>query len=544
MKPAATSGSSNRRTFPVAALFRWLLPLLPLVSCTPLVPYRTERDHSVNCPPLHLQDDPALDSFARVDPKCDSLREEVAPASAGNGGYSLHFVEFDDQGELFPGTERNPLADSEMEDFLSRVRLGSLQDDSSNPSPISVVVFVHGWKHDARSGDSNVRWFRAMLARLAIVERKSTCPRRVIGLYVGWRGDATTLADPVKNITFWTRKKAAARVADGQVRELLSRLRSIQDIRNADWNGVVEHSRRHPTEVTSSHHELACSKAMRLTIVGHSFGGLVVYKALSPSLIRDIADLNERIRDAGSPVVDPVLAREGDLIVTINPAVEAAAFVPLWRAARAANPRSYHAPVFVSITSANDDATGMAFPAARFFNTLLSKYPDGAQGERDAELKTIGHDQDHVDYTLNTLSVLNRNSRSNPLLPDPKCEALRNAPDFLTRFDGELRRLDGFANALHANPDANTLPQFFPRQFCIHARTGDADVAIALQPKSGTNLNSPVWNVYTSVPVLDSHSDLLNPVLVDFLRQLYEEGTRPETQRLSQTMTGPADAGR
>ncbi|MEO6798739.1 MAG: hypothetical protein ABI178_02195 [Rhodanobacter sp.] len=526
-----------RRAILSAGLYCGFLLILSLASCTPLAPVRTEQNASVNCMPLHLQDGSALEDFASVDPKCDDLREEVAPPSPGNGGYTLNFVEFDDQGMLFPKSEQRSLADSQMEDFLSRVRspASGAETAASDLSPTSVIVFVHGWKHNAQSGDTNVRWFRAMLARLAIVESKSSCPRRVIGLYVGWRGDATPLPDLVKDVTFWTRKKASGRVADGQVRELFSRLRAIQDIRNADWNGLVETSRRHPTDVTSSHNELACSKAMRLTIVGHSFGGLIVYNALSPSLVRDIADLNESIRDAKSPTIDPVLAREGDLIVTINPAVEASAFVPLWRAARAANPHSYHAPVFVSITSANDNATGIAFPAARFFNTLLSKYPRGADEERDAELQTVGHDQDYVDYTLNALSILNKGSKSEPLVADPICESLRNVRDFPTRFGAEMRRLDGFVNALHTTPDANALPHFFPRQFCIHANTGDPDVAIALQPKSGTNLNSPVWNVYTAVPVLDSHSDLLNPVLIDFLRQLYEEGTQSESQRLSPT---------
>jgi hypothetical protein len=76
------------------------------------------------------------------------------------------------------------------------------------------------------------------------------------------------------------------------------------------------------------------------------------------------------------------------------------------------------------------------------------------------------------------------------------------------------------------------LPQFFPRQFCIHANADQREVALALVPRPGVNLNSPVWNVYTRTPVLDSHSDLLNPMLIDFLRQMYEEGTRPETTRL------------
>jgi hypothetical protein len=63
-------------------------------------------------------------------------------------------------------------------------------------------------------------------------------------------------------------------------------------------------------------------------------------------------------------------------------------------------------------------------------------------------------------------------------------------------------------------------------------KTPDGDVALALIPKTGVNLNSPVWNVATAHPVLNGHSDLLNPLLIDVLRQLYEEGNRPETQRI------------
>lgn len=503
--------------------FGWML-----ASCTPLAPYRTVEDPSANCQPGNTRDNPQSDSFGAVDPRCDRLVEEVAPKSAeGKGGYELHFVEFDDQGELFPDIGQNGVAATQMERFLARVR--------SNPvdTPTSIVVFVHGWKHNAQSADSNVRWFRAMLDKISIVESKTNCPRHVVGLYAAWRGDATPLPDLGKDATFWTRKKTAGRVADGQVRELLGRLRAIQDIRNARWNGLVETSRRNPDALSSSGANLACAKAIRLTIVGHSFGGLIVYNALSPSLIRDVSDLNERIRDAPSASVDPVLSREGDLIVTINPAVEAAAFVPLSRAARAARPRSYHAPVFVSITSADDDATGIAFPAARFFNTLLNKYPAGADGERTAALDTIGHDQDLIDYRLDTLSALNRDRPATPLVADPVCESLRGAPDFSTRFVAEMRRLDDFSAALRTAPDANRLETFFPRQFCIHASSPSDDVAIALAPRTGVNLNSPVWNVYTAAPVLDSHSDLLNPLLIDFLRQLYEEGTRPESDRIA-----------
>lgn len=536
--------------------------LLALSSCTSLAPHRTKFGDGLNCNPINPHVDPQTDdSFGRTyDAACADLIREVATGTPQSGAYSLHFAEFDDQGLLFPATPANGLAAEQTERFLDYVReRARTHSDHDADHHLAVVVFVHGWKHDASSEDSNVRWFRAMLAKLADVETHSSCPREIVGLYAGWRGDATLLPDLFKNATFWTRKAAAEQVAEGQVRELLSRLRSIQDINNEAWNGDVERSRRAPHSLAYGY-DPGCKKTMRLIIIGHSFGGLIVYNALGQALVRDVADLHERILDAETRAADngdapaqrkdPVLVREGDLILTINPANQAARFAPLWRAARAAQPRSYHAPVFVSITSADDWATRYAFPAARFFNTLNNRYPAPADGERNAAMETMGQDLDYVDYELNTISNLKLDKQfagAKPVEANEACAALRDNPDFSARYATEIDRLNRLEQALTSEFDANCLASPrqaackdanpanaagtapFPRQFCI---AGPADTAIALIPRSAeVNLNSPIWNVYTSHPVLNSHSDLLNPILIDFLRQLYEEGTRGSLQQ-------------
>ena len=517
---------------------------LAFTACAPLRPYRTAQYAGEICTPSNPHTGPDAELYGAVDASCDHLIKEISPATSdGNHGYALHFAEFDDQGRLFPVGDEYGVAAQQTERFLSDVRAlaKSADDQQGEHVPISIVVFVHGWKHTARSDDSNVKWFRAMLAKLSDVESRSQCPRQVVGLYAGWRGAGTILPDLAEDTTFWTRKKAAGRVAEGQIRELLTRLRAIQDISNPDWNGFVENSRRHPEE-SPAESQLGCTKQVRLTIVGHSFGGLVVYNALDQSLIRDMADLHERILDVGSPPIDPLLTREGDLIVTINPAVEAARFVPLWLASRSAAPRSYHAPTFVSITSTDDNATRYAFPAARSFNTILNKYPKGNHGEHRSALKTIGQDPDYVDYDLNTISNLNKDVNRTPVVADPDCERLRDVSDFSVRYAEELKRLERFEAALRIDHDANNVLRGSPRQFCInntHNKPGNTDVAMALRPRDGVNLNSPVWNVSTSTPVINHHSDLLNPILIDFLRQLYEEGSRPDLNRLPESSLEP-----
>ena len=556
-----------RRSISILALAACLAAIIS--SCSSLAPHRTLINDQLNCAPINPHVDPlADDSFGLTrDPACARLIREISPGVAQESSpYSLHFAEFDDQGLLYPTSADNGFADQQMEQFLDYVRAtAQKRDERGEERRLAVIVFVHGWKHDARGDDSNVRWFRALLAKFADVETHSTCPRKIVGLYAGWHGNATALPDIAANLTFWARKSAAEQIAEGQIRELFGRLRSIQNIDNADWNGDVERTWRTASSTTAVH-DPGCRKKMRLLVIGHSFGGLIVYNALSQSLIRDISDLHERIlhaesaasREGAVPALrrDPMLEREGDLIVAINPANQAARYVPLWRAARSARPRSYHAPLFVSITSGDDWATRYAFPAARFFSTLSNHYPSASNGERNATLYTMGQDQEYVDYTLNTLANLNEDPAYAQIGADADCESLRYAADFSKRYNLEIDRLDKLARALTVRPDANCLTRFppaacnstnadtesaeplFPRRFCIapladrNGSTRDADVAIALRPHKEVNLNSPIWNVYTSKPVLNDHSDLLNPILIDFLRQLYEEGTRSELQRV------------
>jgi hypothetical protein len=73
--------------------------------------------------------------------------------------------------------------------------------------------------------DEDVLTFRRVLTGLNHLENQ-TCHRKVIGLYVGWRGNV--LPDPVANVSFWDRQSIAAKVAQGSVRELFARIRSLE----------------------------------------------------------------------------------------------------------------------------------------------------------------------------------------------------------------------------------------------------------------------------------------------------------------------------
>ena len=100
----------------------------------------------------------------------------------------LGFVECDDQGWLWDAKQLHAVVARLYE-----------EDGRTN---LLMVVFVHGWKHNASFDDENVKMFRTNLTELAEIERRlNPRPRRVAGVYVGWRG-LSNKAWLLKQLTF------------------------------------------------------------------------------------------------------------------------------------------------------------------------------------------------------------------------------------------------------------------------------------------------------------------------------------------------------
>ncbi len=262
------------------------------------------------------------------------------------GPYELAIVEFNDQGCCH--------------DRAQMSRLSEKLDEYSQRDAV-IIVFVHGWKHDARSDDENLRNFTDVLQQVVGAEEEqaraqSGKPRPVLGIFIGWRGmsfyDRYGIVD---NLTFWDRQDAGRRVSVGSVRELLGRLRHYRDKRKAAGGAPL------------------------LIIVGHSFGGMIVYSALAQSLI-----------EAAATPSDEIVPAFADLVLLVNPAIEAARYLPIHALVDgSAKGKHDQPPVFVCATARNDWATRFAFPAGNAYTLLTESYKDAR--ERQAMLSTIGH---------------------------------------------------------------------------------------------------------------------------------------------------------
>lgn len=401
--------------------------------------------------------------------------------------YTLGFVEFDDIGLLYDRAQ--------MTRLLERVR-----EEAANP--MTLVVFVHGWRHNASADDANVEGLRDLLNQLAESEDKAAHgpqpKRKVFGIYVGWQGRSLRGPDLWEYTSFWDRKAVATHVAQGSVRELFAELRLLRN------------------STTAHNSDSAHSAPMRMIIVGHSFGGLVVYHAVSQYLL-------ESAVEHGPQAQDPQVRAFGDLVVLVNPAFEASRYDPLHSITARQTYHTRQRPVFIAVTAENDIATGFAFPSGRALNTLLER--ERTYDGKQANKKTVGHIPRYRTHALRHCPRVCEGEEEPPSLKRAcRCEDRSSASaaqnplpcnerDQTTEFENEWR---------HA-PEGG-LKDNWVRRFCgdavlSHETHGEED------RKDGEKYdpNNPFWIVSADPGVIDGHNGISKPAFTEFLRQIFNE---------------------
>jgi hypothetical protein len=382
---------------------------------------------------------------------CEINSIEIAKIDGAKPIYKFFFVEFDEQGRLYDDRQLNNLLD-----YLSH-KIKVYEDESKGkvslpegkfPEPdVSLVTFVHGWRHTAHFNDDNVKLARLILQYTYEGEQRppqSTPtgePREVVGIYVGWRGKSLSIlgagvsqerldepykksvndpskSDPTEILTVFDRKNTAQNVAIGSVRELFSYLRSFKQKANELRGRCKENT------------GLFKCQSVRHLIVGHSFGGLIAYNSQSESLIDSVTkgalgfetECNDNpinVSDGTQSVQNfsgdsQLVKQESDLTIVINSAVEGVRYEPLFQAIeRRRYPpnklRSFcknQRPVFIGISN-NDFPNKVAFPVARRFSTLFeSTDPIAPQGSSSDTYTKIGKEE--LDASIHTFGNVER----------------------------------------------------------------------------------------------------------------------------------------
>lgn len=304
--------------------------------------------------------------------------------------HSCSFVEFDGQGDYV--------------DFEQHQHAWEKIGELARQQPLLLVIYCHGWKNNSQSSD--VVKFCDFLGRLANSKVLANFHYRVHGVYLGWRGnlyrphiekDGKTQAytdtkdrfgGPVvsprwtrrrhwtrwlqENLSYWSRRRAAEhKVSSVPMARTVYTCASIA-------KSIDKDKERKIADLTAS----------RVLVMGHSFGALMLERALNATTLDPLIDQWSWFsRPDGGPVsasaqLNPLPL---DFVFFVNsaaPSIYAKAMRDFLAAHQAALARAHStsalAPIFVSLTSSADSATRYAHPAAnlfsRFYPSLRRKY--------------------------------------------------------------------------------------------------------------------------------------------------------------------------
>jgi hypothetical protein len=234
--------------------------------------------------------------------------------SIGPISYYLSFVEFQESGRLTEkGIDGSVLEHSQLE---------VLEDHLSRQKKNYVLVFIHGWRHDARIGDDNVANARVYAAHAAsaLEYRCKTagkdCDYTVTAVFVGWRGARVD-------------ERAIEAFADRHFHFLGQGMTKLFKSLVGDFPALLTLFDRKPVSERISPSVVASlkhvdrllkqrgsdpQKADRLIVIGHSLGGNILATGLNSAMIDKI-----RSHRNGEILESPL----GNLVVLLNPASEA-----------------------------------------------------------------------------------------------------------------------------------------------------------------------------------------------------------------------------
>ncbi|UGY02522.1 hypothetical protein [Bradyrhizobium quebecense] len=206
--------------------------------------------------------------------------------------------------------------------------------------PKFVVLYIHGWKHDASEFDTDYRHFTDRIQKLQVANKDS---RQVLGVYIGW--NAAPKLPPfnlpwIRNLTFWSKERIADRIAQSAVvTKIISGIGAM----------------REPTPLGSD----------QFVVIGHSFGARILFSAIGQTLIYE----TEKAHPGFPGGMYKIAGGPANAVVLLNSAFEASIYTALDDVFRNEEQFNYEQlPLLLSISSKGDQATRLAFPIGQWLS--------------------------------------------------------------------------------------------------------------------------------------------------------------------------------
>jgi hypothetical protein len=431
----------------------------------------------------------------------------------------IAFLEFDDMGEPFDRRENHQGVGSkrwgvphQLEaalDLIKDTRTYARQQSPPLPAPI-ILVFVHGWKHNASESDLNVQGFEQVVRFIAgqkvdslaegscedsersplFRQRCEYAKHPIIGIYVGWRGDLYNKYLPVaQDLSYFNREGAAERTgADNVTHALMS-------ISTAAGHGA-DAGTDDPNPPF-------------LLFIGHSFGGLVLERAVSQAFLREIdrqsnidgflpfADLIVYVNSAAAatfskPMVD-ILAQRKAVYSPTHQSTNDATDIP----SRSIN-ESEARPLILSVSTPADAATAIILPVGQNIGSI-SKHLGGSF-VKDDPLACFDpyHDETPKDRTYKQSLFYTHSA--------PHLEQLRSH-DVIELVDAQHKSLESCPQ---------TAPPGVLKMF-----DSVAGRCFALKAHEKRCNGTPYWILQTDKSIIPDHGTIFTGRFISFLSEFF-----------------------
>lgn len=455
-------------------------------------------------------------------------------------GVCLGFVEVDDMGAQFDS--------GELSAVLKTIEAANAVAGGSPGSAPLVVCFVHGWNHNASETDSNVAGFREVLLRLW---RHYGGRRKVIGVYVGWRGQRIKRSWPLAmQFSFFDREAAAVRIPGASLSSAFA-------------------------EIALRAHE---NPFAQVVFIGHSFGALLLERSLAPTTANAIAqqmeftgrerELAQRAREleaeaqsasiggvqaqpaqgkieglrtaavADQAAAEMAAAPRADLVIFVNTAAAASESIQLMDLLSRSELRYRPSgtvgelatgndgagfrdrPLFVSITSTVDAVTKLAMPighGVQYFGleamgSFRDSYPLACfDPEKDKDRS----------WSLATLADGARRERAYYMITAPHMPVLQShlmlksvgQNQMRVASTGEIVRVENSGAISHC------AAELFDRSLGVVStfRLPASEACYAIAERPGRCNGTPYWTMEVDPEVLYDHSDIFTDRFITFL---------------------------
>ena len=444
--------------------------------------------------------------------------------------YSCSFVEFDERGDYLDFLQHKHA-------YQKVIALAQKYEH------LIVVIFLHGWRNNGQSG--NVIDFNEFLYQLATNTDRDHAQHRVHGIYLSWRGACLRHAirpetKPFEEVT----QRYGGEIVD--LREA-ARFPALNELLETfsyfDRKGVPEHL---SSGTALSRTIMTCARVAKrflprshVFLIGHSFGGLMLERTFQNATVGELimAWPFHALETGAEAQANPLPFDTVLLVNSAAPSIYARQFQSLLAAHGHAMSRykvtGANSPVFFSLTSSGDWATGITHPLA---NRLCFLLPTLRRKYRGDDF-ILAADEGSGEVLIRQSYYYRHTPGHNPLLVNRFIEHSKPAASAVIPATNHLR-----GNLLHAgetlefttsargkHESAGHWRINFPphtetfRKFSRYKSGGREYRPVAWESKSGVYLyrDTPYWIIRCPKKIIKDHNDIWSQQAMDAYAALY-----------------------